>query len=207
MKKNALVLNESDKTTMYLVGCDEGDVANYANMVDAKPGSSYLDKLNKTFSYKVANEGKTSDWVRLIGSAPTMPAVFAMTGNTMYLGKQAADLQSHVKIGMDNKVTGNLKFVPKFVEFNTVVKEEQSGHYLFLYIPLARDFAVLKTQTVEIQVDSKTAKTFPPEGYGLPLIVRITESTKSIKITVKTGSSASTTRTFDVSELNLQKKL
>jgi hypothetical protein len=135
-----------------------------------------------------------------------MPAVFAMTGNTMYLGKQAADLQSHIKIGTDNKVTGNLKFVRKFVEFNTAVKEEQSGHYLFLYLPLARDFEVLKTQTVEVQVDSKTAKTFPPEGYGLPLIVRITENTQSIKLTVKTGS-ATTTRTLDVSGLKLQKKL
>lgn len=206
MKKNALILNESDKTTMYLVGCDEGDVTNYANMMGAKPGSLYLDKLNKSFSHKVANEGKASDWVRLIGSAPTMPAVFAMTGNTMYLGKQAADLQSHIKIGTDNKVTGNLKFVRKFVEVNTAVKEEQSGHYLFLYLPLARDFEVLKTQTVEVQVDSKTAKTFPPEGYGLPLIVRITENTQSIKLTVKTGS-ATTTRTLDVSGLKLQKTL
>ena len=85
MKKNALILNESDKTTMYLVGCDEGDVTNYANMMGAKPGSLYLDKLNKSFSHKVADEGKASDWVRLIGSAPTMPAVFAMTGNTRYL--------------------------------------------------------------------------------------------------------------------------
>lgn len=73
MKENALVLNEADKTLMYLVGCDEGEVTNFANMMSTEtlPGSSYLDKLNKGFYQKVAVEGKASDWVRLAGSKPT----------------------------------------------------------------------------------------------------------------------------------------
>lgn len=73
MKENALVLNEADKTLMYLVGCDEGEVTNFANMMSIKtlPGSTYLDKLNKGFYQKVAVEGKASDWVRLAGSKPT----------------------------------------------------------------------------------------------------------------------------------------
>lgn len=42
MKENALVLNEADKTLMYLVGCDEGEVTNFANMMSIKtlPGST-----------------------------------------------------------------------------------------------------------------------------------------------------------------------
>lgn len=180
MKENALVLNEADKTLMYLVGCDEGEVTNFANMMSTEtlPGSSYLDK-------------------------PTKCAVFAMTENTSYLGKRAVDLQDHIEIGADDKVTGNLKYVAKFVKFNETVKAEQSGHYLFLYIPLSQVADVLKTQSVKVQVDSKSEKTFPPEGKGLPLIVRIAEGTKSIKLTVVTGSE-STTRTLDVSELNLR---
>lgn len=202
MKENALVLNEADKTLMYLVGCDEGEVTNFANMMSTEtlPGSSYLDKLNKGFYQKVAAEGKASDWVQLAGSKPTKCAVFAMTENTSYLGKRAVDLQDHIKIGADDKVTGNLKYVAKF---NEAVKAEQSGHYLFLYIPLSQDAATLKTQSVKVQVDSKSEKTFPPEGKGLPLIVRIAEGTKKIKLTVVTDST-STTRTLDVSELNLR---
>lgn len=202
MKENALVLNEADKTLMYLVGCDEGEVTNFANMMSTEtlPGSSYLDKLNKGFYQKVAAEGKASDWVQLAGSKPTKCAVFAMTENTSYLGKRAVDLQDHIKIGADDKVTGNLKYV---VKFNEAVKAEQSGHYLFLYIPLSQDAATLKTQSVKVQVDSKSEKTFPPEGKGLPLIVRIAEGTKKIKLTVVTDST-STTRTLDVSELNLR---
>lgn len=205
MKENALVLNEADKTLMYLVGCDEGEVTNFANMMSTEtlPGSSYLDKLNKGFYQKVAAEGKASDWVRLAGSKPTKCAVFAMTENTSYLGKRAVDLQDHIKIGADDKVTGNLKYVAKFVKFNEAVKAEQSGHYLFLYIPLSQDAATLKTQSVKVRVDSKSEKTFPPEGKGLPLIVRIAEGTKEIKLTVVTDST-STTRTLDVSELNLR---
>lgn len=88
------------------------------------------------------------------------------------------------------------------MKFNETVKAEQSGHYLFLYIPLSQVADVLKTQSVKVQVDSKSEKTFPPEGKGLPLIVRIAEGTKSIKLTVVTGSE-STTRTLDVSELKL----
>ena len=93
MKENALVLNEADKTLMYLVGCDEGEVTNFANMMSIKtlPGSTYLDKLNKGFYQKVAVEGKASDWVRLAGSKPTKCAVFAMAENTSYLGKRAVD--------------------------------------------------------------------------------------------------------------------
>lgn len=175
MKENALVLNEADKTLMYLVGCDEGEVTNFVNMMSTEtlPGSSYLDKLNKGFYQKVAAEGKASDWVQLAGSKPTKCAVFAMTENTSYLGKRAVDLQDHIKIGADDKVTGNLKYVAKFVKFNEAVKAEQSGHYLFLYIPLSQDAATLKTQSVKVQVDSKSEKTFPPEGKGLPLIYRI----------------------------------
>lgn len=204
MKENALVLNEADKTLMYLVGCDEGEVTNFVNMMSIKtlPGSTYLDKLNKGFYQKVAVEGKASDWVRLAGSKPTKCAVFAMAENTSYLGKRAVDLQDHIEIGADDKVTGNLKYVAKFVKFNETVKAEQSGHYLFLYIPLSQVADVLKTQSVKVQVDSKSEKTFPPEGKGLPLIVRIAEGTKSIKLTVVTGSE-STTRTLDVSELKL----
>ena len=196
MKENALVLNEADKTLMYLVGCDEGEVTNFANMMSIKtlPGSTYLDKLNKGFYQKVAVEGKASE--------PTKCAVFAMAENTSYLGKRAVDLQDHIEIGADDKVTGNLKYVAKFVKFNETVKAEQSGHYLFLYIPLSQVADVLKTQSVKVQVDSKSEKTFPPEGKGLPLIVRIAEGTKSIKLTVVTGSE-STTRTLDVSELKL----
>ena len=89
------------------------------------------------------------------------------------------------------------------MKFNEAVKAEQSGHYLFLYIPLSQDAATLKTQSVKVQVDSKSEKTFPPEGKGLPLIVRIAEGTKKIKLTVVTDST-STTRTLDVSELNLR---
>ena len=197
-----MVLNEADKTLMYLVGCDEGEVTNFANMMSTEtlPGSSYLDKLNKGFYQKVAAEGKASDWVQLAGSKPTKCAVFAMTENTSYLGKRAVDLQDHIKIGADDKVTGNLKYVAKF---NEAVKAEQSGHYLFLYIPLSQDADTLKTQSVKVQVDSKSEKTFPPEGKGLPLIVRIAEGTKKIKLTVVTDST-STTRTLDVSELNLR---
>lgn len=129
MKENALVLNEADKTLMYLVGCDEGEVTNFANMMSIKtlPGSTYLDKLNKGFYQKVAVEGKASDWVRLAGSKPTKCAVFAMAENTSYLGKRAVDLQDHIEIGADDKVTGNLKYVAKFVKFNETVKAEQSG--------------------------------------------------------------------------------
>lgn len=205
MKENALVLNEADKTLMHFVGCDEGEVTNFANMMSTEtlPGSSYLDKLNKGFYQKVAAEGKASDWVQLAGSKPTKCAVFAMTENTSYLGKRAVDLQDHIKIGADDKVTGNLKYVAKFVKFNETVKAEQSGHYLFLYIPLSQDADTLKTQSVKVQVDSKSEKTFPPEGKGLPLIVRIAEGTKTIKLTVVTGSTP-TTRTLDVSELNLR---
>lgn len=36
MKENALVLNEADKTLMYLVGCDEGEVTNFANMMSTE---------------------------------------------------------------------------------------------------------------------------------------------------------------------------
>ena len=72
MKENALVLNEADKTLMYLVGCDEGEVTNFANMMSIKtlPGSTYLDKLNKGFYQKVAVEGKASAWLRVPGTTP-----------------------------------------------------------------------------------------------------------------------------------------
>ena len=36
MKKNSLILNEADKTLMYLVGADEGHFSLYENMMSVK---------------------------------------------------------------------------------------------------------------------------------------------------------------------------
>ena len=46
-----------------------------------------------------------------------------------YLGKTAADLGT-IEIAADGKVTGSLKEVKDFKDFNTAVAEEQSGYYL-----------------------------------------------------------------------------
>ena len=54
MKENALVLNEADKTLMYLVGCDEGEVTNFANMMSTEtpPVNRHVeDNLSRDLQY------------------------------------------------------------------------------------------------------------------------------------------------------------
>lgn len=202
MKKNSLILNEADKTLMYLVGADEGHFSLYENMMSVKtlPGSQYLDKLNGLFYQKVANEGKVSDWLKLSSGTATKCAVSVPMPNEIYLGKMASEMQSDVKIGLDGKVTGKVHYVRNFFAFNSTVKAEQNGYYLFVYLPLSQDYDVRKTQTVSVKVGSGEAKEFPAEGTGLPLIVFITKETGTITLEVKNGDSAGT-RVLDLSAL------
>ena len=196
MKLNAAVLNSSDKVLMRLVALGEGDVSVYENLMSERAGlgSTYLDKLNKAFYQKMSNTGSVSDWVKLTKDTPTLAGVFAMDGEEIVLDKPVYALQENISVGVDGKVHGTLKQVEDWEGFSSV-KEEQSGHFICLFVPLPEGTSSAK---MNLEDSSKGDVTID-DGI---IVIRVADASKKLTITI-TRSSGNLTRVIDFSELKL----
>lgn len=192
MTLNAIVLNSADKVLMRVVALGEGDVSVYKNLMSEKAGlgSTYLDKLNKVFYQKMGNTGKSSDWVKLVGEAPTKAGVFPMPSSEIVLTHTVGSFQENVVVGTDDVVRGRLKRIGEWKEFSSK-PEEQSGYYLSLFIPRPEG-----TTEVKVKKDSDDEKTIKSED----IVIFVKDTTRTLKITVTTDG-GSLTRTLDLSKL------
>lgn len=192
MRLNAAVLNSSDKVLMRLVALGEGDVSVYENLMSEKAGlgSTYLDKLNEAYYQKMDKTGESSDWVKIAGGTPTKAAVFSMPADEVVLDRPIYTLQENVEVGTDDVVRGTLKRIEGWEEFSSN-EDEQSGHYVSLYVPLPEG-----TTSAKMQKDAGSEVTLD-DGI---IVILIKDDTKTLKITVTTGS-GTLTRTLDLSKL------
>lgn len=196
MELNATVLNSSDKVLSRFVALGEGDVSVYKNLMSKKAGigSTYLDKLNKAFYTKVANTESATDWVKLTSATPTLAGVFAMDDKEVVLDKPVYVLQEGISVGTDGKVHGSLKNVKGWKEFSSV-EEEQSGHFICLFVPLPEGTSSAK---MNLEGSSKGDVTID-DGI---IVIRVVDASKKLTITI-TKSSGNLTRVIDFSELKL----
>lgn len=183
MKLIATILNSSEKVLSRFVALGEGNVSTYDNLKKAPIGSTYLDRLNKSFYQKMSDDGSVSDWGLLGGSAPTKTGVFPMEPSEIVLDRPIYSLQSNVEVGLDDVVRGQLNHI-EWEEFSSK-KEEQSGYYVSLFVPLPEG----STSAQEKVIDD-----------GI-IVLRIDDTTKSVKITITLGESETLTRTLDLSKL------
>lgn len=102
--------------------------------------------------------------------------VYSTTGTL--LGKSVSDMISDdVKILDSGEVTGTLKFVDNFVEFNSSKVSEQSGHYFPLKLTKSGTKMTIKTNGVA-RAD-KTNMNFDPE-----LLLRVSDNNTTFTIEV-----------------------
>lgn len=111
MKLIATILNSSEKVLSRFVALGEGNVSTYDNLKKAPVGSTYLDRLNKSFYQKMSDDGSVSDWGLLGGSAPTKTGVFPMEPSEIVLDRPIYSLQSNVEVGLDDVVRGQLNHI------------------------------------------------------------------------------------------------
>lgn len=190
MKLIATILNSSEKVLSRFVALGEGNVSIYGNLKKAPIGSTYLDRLNKSFYQKMSDDGSVSDWGLLGGSAPTKTGVFPMEPSEIVLDRPIYSLQSNVEVGLDDVVRGQLNHI-EWEEFSSK-KEEQSGYYVSLFVPLPEG-----STSAKMQKDSAQEKVIDDEI----IVLRIDDTTKSVKITITLGESETLTRTLDLSKL------
>lgn len=191
MKLIATILNSSEKVLSRFVALGEGNVSTYDNLKKAPIGSTYLDLLNKSFYQKMSDDGSVSDWGLLGGSAPTKTGVFPMEPSEIVLNLPIYSLQSNVEVGLDDVVRGQLNHIEEWEEFSSE-KEEQSGYYVSLFVPLPEG-----STSAKMQKDSAQEKVID-DGI---IVLRIDDTTKSVKITITLGESETLTRTLDLSKL------
>lgn len=191
MKLIATILNSSEKVLSRFVALGEGNVSTYDNLKKAPIGSTYLDRLNKSFYQKMSDDGSVSDWGLLGGSAPTKTGVFPMEPSEIVLNLPIYSLQSNVEVGLDDVVRGQLNHIEEWEEFSEE-KEEQSGYYVSLFVPLPEG-----STSAKMQKDSAQEKVID-DGI---IVLRIDDTTKSVKITITLGESETLTRTLDLSKL------
>lgn len=191
MKLIATILNSSEKVLSRFVALGEGNVSTYDNLKKAPIGSTYLDLLNKSFYQKMSDDGSVSDWGLLGGSAPTKTGVFPMEPSEIVLNLPIYSLQSNVEVGLDDVVRGQLNHIEEWEEFSEE-KEEQSGYYVSLFVPLPEG-----STSAKMQKDSAQEKVIDDEI----IVLRIDDTTKSVKITITLGESETLTRTLDLSKL------
>lgn len=191
MKLIATILNSSEKVLSRFVALGEGNVSIYDNLKKAPIGSTYLDRLNKSFYQKMSDDGSVSDWGLLGGSAPTKTGVFPMEPSEIVLNLPIYSLQSNVEVGLDDVVRGQLNHIEEWEEFSSE-KEEQSGYYVSLFVPLPEG-----STSAKMQKDSAQEKVIDDEI----IVLRIDDTTKSVKITITLGESETLTRTLDLSKL------
>ena len=190
MKLIATILNSSEKVLSRFVALGEGNVSTYDNLKKAPIGSTYLDRLNKSFYQKMSDDGSVSDWGLLGGSAPTKTGVFPMEPSEIVLDRPIYSLQSNVEVGLDDVVRGQLNHI-EWEEFSSK-NEEQSGYYVSLFVPLPEG-----STSAKMQKDSAQEKVID-DGI---IVLRIDDTTKSVKITITLGESETLTRTLDLSKL------
>lgn len=191
MKLIATILNSTEKVLSRFVALGEGNVSIYDNLKKAPIGSTYLDRLNKSFYQKMSDDGSVSDWGLLGGSAPTKTGVFPMEPSEIVLDRPIYSLQSNVEVGLDDVVRGQLNHIEEWEEFSSE-KEEQSGYYVSLFVPLPEG-----STSAKMQKDSAQEKVIDDEI----IVLRIDDTTKSVKITITLGESETLTRTLDLSKL------
>lgn len=191
MEFNAKVLNSSEKVLMHFVALGEGNVSIYKNLMEkAGLGSTYLDKLNRAYYQKMDKTGESSDWVKIAGGTPTKAAVFSMPADEVVLYRPIYTLQENVEVGTDDVVRGTLKRIEGWEEFSSN-EDEQSGHYISLYVPFPEG-----TTSAKMQKDAGSEVTLD-DGI---IVLLIKDDTKTLNITVTTGS-GTLTRTLDLSKL------
>ena len=116
----------------------------------------------------------------------------AVDDETKCYGKNASDLQSGIVIS-ESAITGTLKHVTGYEQFNPSDDSEQSGNFLALSLT-SEDEAEIKTQLVggtkgEVVVD---------DGF---CVYRITDhESQKVKVSVTKGEDT-VTRTYDLSGL------
>lgn len=134
-----------------------------------------------------------SEIIEILGSVPEI--IVSATSDTPVLGKNISDLQSNINIA-DSKITGTLKYVEGFTEFNGSDPTEQQGNYLFLNF---KDITADKiTSRIiggknPVPVDCTTDKW---------MIYFITAACTGIEVNV-TKNEMTNTKVYDISELTL----
>ena len=113
------------------------------------------------------------------------------------LGKHVDDLQSGITVG-DDEITGTVKHVTGYTGFSGDVSE-QTGNYLVLHFAVPNVPGV--TLTAELVGGIHGPVTLDTDGI---LISRISSNTQKVKITASKTGWASVTKTFALTNLELE---
>ena len=87
------------------------------------------------------------------------------------------DLQTDIAISSDGKVTGTLKYVKDFTQFNTSNSAEQKGYYLLLSIPEAKT-----AEKVTCKVIGGSGIEYPVDKTDGLIILRLTSAATVIEV-------------------------
>ena len=104
-----------------------------------------------------------------------------LDGETEVLGKTVNELQENIAINKNNEITGKLKYVTDFIEFNKSVKEEQKGNFIAIKVEEATQG---KTVTGQLAgTGTKNGKPVKLTDDGI-FICKVANNDNTIKITV-----------------------
>lgn len=117
-------------------------------------------------------------------------------GEAVLFGKTVNELQSDVVVS-DDEVTGTLKYVDGYVDFNSNVSE-QSGNYLALKI----EAEPAEAETVVELVGGTKGPVTLDDDMNIVLLIK-NKDTQSIKVTT-THNEESVTKTYGLSGLTLE---
>lgn len=176
-------------------------------------GTAIIADVEKNAYYKVVSMKATKSQVTLTYltsdtdlAAVTLKSVevpvlsISANSDTPILGKTISDLQSNIKIdNVNKKITGTLKYVEGFTEFNASDPTEQKGNYLFINL---KDSMADKITSVLVggksgkEVDCTTDKW---------MMYWITSSCTAIKLKLTKGTEV-VEETYDITELVLNPK-
>lgn len=113
------------------------------------------------------------------------------------LGKKVEELQKDIVINENNKISGTLNHITDYEEFSSN-KEEQTGNYLALYFPEAKEGSTI---TCEIKGEGAVVKKpIEVDKSDGNIVLKIANKEQTIEVVCEEKE----TRTLDLSELELK---
>lgn len=192
MITKAQILNGADQARHFDVAIGDGHPIGYTNLGKSPIGSHFQDVLNKTHYVKTADNGEEADWTAIGGTSnsPTVP-VIPLDGEDFILGKKVSELQQDVVFGADNKIYGTLHSVKDYKGYDS---EQTVGNYLAFYVP------ILDGCTATVKKGSNDAVALDD---GL-VVLKITDTSISVVVSITDGDSNTVSRTFTLTELTCE---
>lgn len=120
--------------------------------------------------------------------------VKAGDSSTKYLGMEASKLQSNIEIN-NYRISGKLKKIDHFEEFNPSDPSEQSGHYLVL------DLKPIDGATIKTKIGKSGKEAEVTDGFCVYLVKN--EKTQQIYVTTEKGEDTKT-KVYDLDGLELE---